>query len=245
MELGIWVANQRKRASQNKLRADRKEILQKLGFSWTVNVVRHTGSRTGIIINHTCSSSNKKKQEICQKKNSKANSKSSLNTNTSSKPSPKTSHSLLTKHDVKWNSMMEKLKAYKRQHGNCEVPYNYLEDTELGMWVSTQRRVYNKNTFMYGERKEMHQPRKQLLIAVGLCFSFSESASASSCDLLPSTSTSTSTQGTSEGKYYAVRKRSAEGDDSFIDGDHLDDDGSTSSDEVSMAVSDRMTTFSI
>ena len=121
------------------------------------------------------------------------------------------------------------------------MPYNYLEDTELGMWVSTQRRVYNKNTFMYGERKEMHQPRKQLLIAVGLCFSFSESASASSCDLLPSTST----QGTSEGKYYAVRKRSAEGDDSFIDGDHLDDDGSTSSDEVSMAVSDRMTTFSI
>ena len=98
---------------------------------------------------------------------------------------------------------------------------------------------------MYGERKEMHQPRKQLLIAVGLCFSFSESASASSCDLLPSTSTSASTQGTSEGIYYAVRKRSAEGDDSFIDGDHLDYDGSTSSDEVSMAVSDRMTTFSI
>ena len=55
----------------------------------------------------------------------------------------------------------------------------------------------------------------------------------------------TSTQGTSEGKY-TVRKRSAEEDDSFTDGDHVDDDGgSTSSDEVSMAVSNRMTTFSI
>ena len=43
-----------------------------------------------------------------------------------------------------------------------------------------------------------------------------------------------------------MRKRSAEEDDSFTDGDHVDDDGgSTSSDEVSMAVSNRMTTFSI
>ena len=115
------------------LRADRKEISQTLGFSWNVNVVRpHPGSRTSIVISHTYSSSNNKKQDICQKKNSKANSKSSLNTNTSSKPSPKTSHSLLTKHDVKWNSMMEKLKAYKRQHGNCEVPYNYFAIQLLG-----------------------------------------------------------------------------------------------------------------
>lgn len=38
--------------------------------------------------------------------------------------------------------MYERLKAYKRKHGNCLVPNRYPQDTQLGSWVSAQRRQY-------------------------------------------------------------------------------------------------------
>ena len=122
-ELGNWVANQRKRASQNKLRQDRKDILQKIQFSWSLNKVQ------------------KKKIEKDY-----------------------------TKHEEKWNAMFQKLKRYECQHGDSQVAYNYPEDPALGMWVSTQRRVYNKRTYMYGDQKEMHQSRKDLLDSIAFDF---------------------------------------------------------------------------
>jgi Helicase associated domain len=42
----------------------------------------------------------------------------------------------------RWESMFEKLKAYKQKHGNCLVPNRYKEDRSLGSWVSTQRRYF-------------------------------------------------------------------------------------------------------
>ena len=47
------------------------------------------------------------------------------------------------------------LREYKEEHGHCNAPYNS-EDKALTMWVSTQRRVQRKKTFMSGEEKEMH-----------------------------------------------------------------------------------------
>ena len=42
----------------------------------------------------------------------------------------------------RWESMFEKLKAYKQKYGNCLVPNRYEEDRSLGSWVSTQRRYF-------------------------------------------------------------------------------------------------------
>jgi hypothetical protein len=42
----------------------------------------------------------------------------------------------------RWESMFEKLKAYKQKYGNCLVPNRYEEDRSLGSWVSTQRRHF-------------------------------------------------------------------------------------------------------
>jgi hypothetical protein len=42
----------------------------------------------------------------------------------------------------RWESMFEKLKAYKQKYGHCLVPNRYEEDRSLGSWVSTQRRYF-------------------------------------------------------------------------------------------------------
>lgn len=53
---------------------------------------------------------------------------------------------VLSKHDEKWNSMLEKLTAYKAEHGNTLVPQCYAKDTKLGRWVHYQRGT-NRNRF--------------------------------------------------------------------------------------------------
>ena len=44
-----------------------------------------------------------------------------------------------------WNEMYERLVAYKDQYGSTCVPNRYEIDSQLGMWVSHQRRLYNTN----------------------------------------------------------------------------------------------------
>mmetsp|Transcript_20920 Transcript_20920/g.58164 ORF Transcript_20920/g.58164 Transcript_20920/m.58164 type:complete len:501 (+) Transcript_20920:178-1680(+) len=44
-----------------------------------------------------------------------------------------------SKNDAKWMMMLEKLKVYKKQHGNTLVPVRY-KDRQLGEWVRQQRR---------------------------------------------------------------------------------------------------------
>lgn len=122
-ELGTWVANQRRRSKQGKVRADRADKLASLGFVWKAREL------------------NKKRLQ---------------------KPG---------KYDEKWMEMFNKLREYKEEHGHCNVPYNS-EDKALAMWVSTQRRVQRKKTFMYGDEKEMRPERKELLASIGFDFNF-------------------------------------------------------------------------
>ena len=48
--------------------------------------------------------------------------------------------------------MFEKLKAYKREHGDCLVPKEYDEDKSLGLWVRMQR-MQRKANRLTAERK--------------------------------------------------------------------------------------------
>ena len=45
----------------------------------------------------------------------------------------------MSKHDLKWNEMFNRLIQYKAQHHNCLVPQNYEADSRLGRWVHYQR----------------------------------------------------------------------------------------------------------
>ena len=48
-----------------------------------------------------------------------------------------------------WEAQLDKLKEYKRRHGDCCVPRGWAEDKELGKWVHVQR--WNKKCMDRGE----------------------------------------------------------------------------------------------
>jgi superfamily II DNA or RNA helicase len=45
-------------------------------------------------------------------------------------------------HKSNWEEMFEALNEYKENHGDCNVPFDWLENNKLGIWVRTQRRKY-------------------------------------------------------------------------------------------------------
>lgn len=47
--------------------------------------------------------------------------------------------------DNQWNTQLEKVKAYKQQYSDTQVPANYTADPSLGGWVATQRDLYKKH----------------------------------------------------------------------------------------------------
>lgn len=55
--------------------------------------------------------------------------------------------------DSIWQSRLNNLRDYKKQHGDCLVPYRYKGHGRLGLWVSTQRQLY-KNSMLRKDRKE-------------------------------------------------------------------------------------------
>lgn len=51
-----------------------------------------------------------------------------------------------------WIAMVDKLRAYKDQHGNTRVPNRYPEDPALSGWVKQQRKAYVKQQLSDGQR---------------------------------------------------------------------------------------------
>jgi len=48
------------------------------------------------------------------------------------------------KPSVGWNERFHQLEAYKKEHGDCDVPAKYKVNPQLATWVVNQRAVYNK-----------------------------------------------------------------------------------------------------
>ena len=64
-----------------------------------------------------------------------------------------------------WNRMFNELLEFKEEHGHCLVPNAYLQNPQLGAWVSMQRRQYAN--FRSGEPSVMTSDRIKLLEKVG------------------------------------------------------------------------------
>ena len=50
--------------------------------------------------------------------------------------------------DEQWMKMFQKLVEYEKAHKHTLVPNQYDEDPPLGLWVSTQRKLFNKNKLL-------------------------------------------------------------------------------------------------
>lgn len=46
--------------------------------------------------------------------------------------------------DLKWNVMFDRLLAFKKGHGHCDVPSVYAADPKLATWISRQRHLKKK-----------------------------------------------------------------------------------------------------
>ena len=65
-----------------------------------------------------------------------------------------------------WEQKFADLVAYSQEHGHCNVPTKFKQDTSLGRWVSTQRKQYKD--LMAGSTKSlMTRERADRLQALG------------------------------------------------------------------------------
>jgi hypothetical protein len=71
--------------------------------------------------------------------------------------------------DAGWEAQLAKLMAYKRRHGDCNVPRGWAEDPPLSGWVDTQRRC--KKKLDCGESSQGMMARVAKLEALGFVWS--------------------------------------------------------------------------
>lgn len=164
--LGVWVARQRYTHASNKMRQDRKALLDEIGgFVW--NVIDYEWH-----LQYEKLVDFKRKNNHCMVPTRYMQDKSlgqwvAKQRNLSTKDAmPQDRKDLLDelrfvwkveKADdwgSKWNKQYERLVDFKQKNGNCLVPFMYKHDVPLSTWVSTQRQSHAKNK-LRPDRKEL------------------------------------------------------------------------------------------
>jgi hypothetical protein len=64
-----------------------------------------------------------------------------------------------------WGDRLSELAEYRKIHGHCNVPHNYIENSKLGKWVGTQRTNYRLH--LKGETSSVTLSRIQELESIG------------------------------------------------------------------------------
>jgi hypothetical protein len=77
--------------------------------------------------------------------------------------------------DAGWEAHLTKLKAYKRRHGDCNVPRGWAEEPRLGRWVNRQR-AYKKALARGDPRSQITVARVAKLEALGFAWELSTTA---------------------------------------------------------------------
>ena len=95
-QLGVWVCTQRRTLKDAPLDNERRQKLDRLGFTWQP----------------------KEKGES-------------------------------------WDEMFNRLVDYQQQHGDCNTPYHYPQDRQLGVWVSNQRQNLKHAPFDNERRQKL------------------------------------------------------------------------------------------
>ena len=71
----------------------------------------------------------------------------------------KASGRVMTKRDQNWWARFGELEEYRKEHGDCNVPYKYKANPQLGRWVSKQRQMY--------QQKKLSSERVEALESIG------------------------------------------------------------------------------
>jgi len=154
--LGLWVKTQRRYHQANTLTAERKAKLDSIGFVWEVipdwnemyEKLKTYKHQHGDCLVPAIYDKDKSLGlwVMTQRRYHQAN------TLTAERKAKLDSIGFAWVVRPDWNEMFEKLKVYKREHGDYLVPCNYINDKSLGNWVSNQRQS-NKNDSLSADRK--------------------------------------------------------------------------------------------
>ena len=72
------------------------------------------------------------------------------------------------RNEENWEQRFEELKDYRKEYGNCNVPWNYQHNKQLGYWVNRQRVQYKK--FQKGEHSQITKERISKLDSIGFAW---------------------------------------------------------------------------
>jgi hypothetical protein len=187
LSLGRWVIAQRAVFNRNKMREDRINLLDSIGFDWgrglrqlvpwmemyerLVVYKRDQNGSTNVFSFKKCDKrlgSWVSRQRTDYRRRKLSDDRISLlNTidfdwkvemGRGKKRKVSSTISSAITNDEKWIGMFQKLVAYKDQYENTKVPNRYDEDPSLGRWVGTQRRIFNQ--------KKMQDNRSALLDSI-------------------------------------------------------------------------------
>ena len=76
-----------------------------------------------------------------------------------------------------WEVRRKELEAYKRTHGDCNVPSRYAANPQLAAWVKRQRRQYKQ--MQTGTPSRLPKERFEILESMGFVWKHRESAQQS------------------------------------------------------------------
>jgi hypothetical protein len=183
MSLGAWVSKQRNVHISNKLRLDRKGLLDEIGFVWgrvDKSFSDEFESRWKTQYEKLVDFKRKHGNCLVPRSYQKdlsfgkwVNTQRQLHVNNTIRTGRKDALDQLgfawkaprgaannKNNNKNWHQQYEKLVDFKRKHGNCIVPRSYEEDVAFGNWVHNQRQRHNRNT--------IRQDQKELLDEIGL-----------------------------------------------------------------------------
>jgi hypothetical protein len=179
--LGKWVVRQRQFHSKNKIRLDRKGLLDELGFAWRVgNYTPSWNTQYEKLVefkrkNGHCLVPRKRCQEdaslawwVERQRRRHAHNKMQQD----QKELLDELEFVWNVGDHTWHLHYQKLVAFKRQHGHCLAAFMHKEDVSLYNWVSLQGTNHTRN--------KMRTDREELLDELGISWKADTLAAARS-----------------------------------------------------------------
>ena len=161
--LGRWVSNQRKTKKKGDLTTERIKRLEELDFCWDPQERDWEESfeklRLCQAVNGNCNMPRTYKDDPGLVRwvgtQRKAKNKGKLTTEREKRLNEIGFCWNLLERD--WEQAFEKLRLYKEEKGNCNVPKGYKDDPSLATWVSNQRATKKKGKLATEKKKKLDE----------------------------------------------------------------------------------------
>jgi hypothetical protein len=192
--LGDWVTTQRSNHKHNKLRLDRKRILDEIGFVWKADhnfkpddklwhqqhekLVEFKRNYGHCVVSQRYEQDKSLGQWVCKQRNLHKDNKITLDRK---RILDEIGFAWKGSKDEGWDQQYEKLVEFKHEKGHCRVPQRYEQDKSLGMWVDAQRRNHKNN--------KLRLDRKRILEEIGFSWKHYTVAARSSTNDVRASST--------------------------------------------------------